>query len=509
MRLLLLVIITILPSIAALAYDIDSIPVDIRSAREFTGFSYVAGAPYSNPAMQPLRQRFSFSSLSAGYSSRIESKSVVTAAGRGEQKGFFNASTYMHVGKSTVWGFAGYDNGRIIDMRLCESIDAGKISPYTIADTVGGNQKLERYRFGGGYARTGSAISWGASISYVAGLYYRQIDPRPKNITGQLDISAGIAFLAGNYLIGPAFTFSRYRQSTDISFVSEMGESKLFHTTGLGTHYSRFEGSGSNVFSDCYTYSASIDLHPSGSSGAFASVRMSRITLRHVISDLNKLPMANVTEHTAFIQAGYLSRHDRWNWKAYAESDISRRHGKENLFGDPTSGSYPMIGSRLAYADNHWTLRVGGIAEYAAREWSASAETSLGWSHRLAVYSDPHREWLADHADVSLRLTASWRPAVKWMFGVKTDGCIIKSPNSRLYGITTNNLDKASQKFNDAVIYDFRNTTSLFRSAGIGFLLQYAFSTRYALALTPYLRHGSLASGISDNEVTVSLQFIF
>lgn len=499
----------IMASMQAVSADIDSIPIESRSAREYIGFAAIGTAPYLNPALQTIRQNFSLSMLTIGYSSRTESKPVISTLGRGERKGFFDARTYLHFGKSTVWGSAGYDNGKVLDMQLCESPDVGKVYPYTIADTVGGNQKMERYRFSGGYARHTDRICWGVSIGYVAGLYYRQTDPRPKTITGQLDISIGVAFRAGNYLIGPDVAFERYRQSTDISFVSEMGESKLYHTTGLGTHYIRFEGNGSNVFSDCYTYSAGVSMHPDSRTGVFAGGRLSMMTMRHVISDLNKLPMANVNERVAFLQAGYMAESNVWSWKAYVEGRMSRRHGKENLFGDPTSGSYPQIGSRLAYADNSWALYAGGIWEYRGNRWTLSAEPSLGWSHRLAVYAVPHRKWKADHVELSLKMSVIWNPFRRWTIGGKIFGSVRNSPELELTGIPTDSQDHSSRKFNDAVRNDFRNVTSSFRTAGVSMTVRFALSSRYILAVSPSFIHGSLASGIVTNEGNLMVQFIF
>ncbi len=487
----------------------DSIPIIDRTIKAFGGYSDVATLPFSNPAMQPLRQDYSISSVSLGYDSQISSHPMVTSCGRGEQKGYFNAQTYLKPRTSTVWGHASYNNGRILDMQLCESPNYNRVYPYSIADTIGGNQNLERYNFGGGYAHSGDKILWGASISYEAGLYYRQIDPRPKSITGNLYLSLGLAFRIKNYFIGPTYNFTRYRQSTAISFVSEMGETKLFHTTGLGTYYARFEGNGSSVFSDMFANCWGVDLHSLNPHGIFGSIRFSLASLRYVVSDLNKLPMANTSDKNFKLQVGYQSDIADKYWKVYAEVNLFRRHGKENLFGDPTSGSYPQIGKRLAFADNTREYFLGGIAGLKKGIWSATGEIKASLLHELIAYASPHRERLINRINYNVRFSATLSPTDKWLLGIKLSLAMTNPLHSYLRGIEEESSDKVAEKFNKATINDFQNAAAASVNFATELLLQYSLTPHYALALSPSFSFSSLKTGLKTRFYGIALKFLF
>ena len=486
----------------------DSLAVAQKSAAEATGFAGFAALPFTNPAVRPLQRGYSYSQARLGYSSQLQTRAATIEKGRGEQKGFFAADAFIHSGSSTVWGSAAYHNGRILGMNLCESPDYDKVYPYVIADTIGGNQSLERYMFSGGYARSGEAVSWGVSLGYVAGLYYRQVDPRPKTISGQLNIAAGVTFRIGGYDLGPALLFERYRQSTGISFVSEMGDSKLYHLTGLGTDYARFAGSGANVFSDGYTYSLGADLYPRSGSGAFASARFSLMTMRHVVSDLNKLPLGNVNHRAADFQAGYVyASGSRWRWKAMAEGGIYRRHGKENLFGDATSGSYPQIGSRLAFADNAWRLAAGGVAEYSAGSCRLALTPKVGFQHRLMSYI-AGREWLQDGMTVSADFSMAWSPAQRWVYKFRLAGMLYDPTSSGLKS-GTGGSDRESQLFAAALKEDFRNATCTRRTLSAALAGEYAISAKYAVGIDVTYRHENYASGVIGNGIEAAVSFIF
>lgn len=478
---------------------------------DYTGLYTSASIPFLNPALMPRRQPFSLCRAAVSYRSDLMNAPVIAQQGRGTQQASFDAEAYMLLRHSAVWGNASYTNGRIVGMKLCESPDWRIVAPYTIADTIGGNQKMEHYRFGAGYGAAGRIVDWGIAISYDAGLYYRQTDPRPKSITGLLDIRLGAAFHAGRYLIGPGACFQRYRQSTDISFMSEMGESKLYHTTGLGTHYSRFDGSGSNVFSDMFTYTLSADIFPAADRGWFAAARFTLSSMRHVIRDLNKLPMAGLTDKKCQIQLGYMHLEGSLRWKAFADFAASHRHGRENLFGDPSSGSYPEIGSRLAYADNSWQIRCAADVVALNGKWQFSAAPSIAYSHSLIATAEPHRKQFADLLCASLRLSAARTLGSRWSAAAAVGASYGYSPKSYLTGISSsgNAADRADFLFNKAATDNFRNLTAVRRSISASMRLQYSFSARYALALAAGYNHTGYSSGLLGNAADVSLQFLF
>lgn len=499
------------PSGVHAAFPVDSMPATRRALTEFTGFYSCATLPFSNPGVMTRRRPYSMASAGIGFESVAESKATTVQLGSGRRDLRFAADAYMRLNSSAVWGNASYVNGCIKNVRLCESPDYQRVEPYTIADTIGGDMKSERYCFGAGYAASAAILDWGVRASYDAGLYYRQTDPRPKSITGLLRISAGTAFHAADYLIGPALEFCRYRQTTDVTFVSETGDAPLYHTTGLGTHYSRFAGAAQSVFSDTYTFTLSATLFPAAKSGFFLATNLSTATMNYVVRDLNKLPMARLTTRMVVAEAGYFSDGQSVKWKAYACFSGRRRHGKENLFGDAASGSYPVIGSRQAYADNGYQATAGGCITASTDRWIWSACPEAGYSHQLVATAMPHRVQRIDRIKASLRLSASVNAGRRWAMAIAVKGAFGSSPNSYLKGIpsTDRTTDRADALMAEATAVNFRNATTARRQIEASLMLQYSLSSRYALALAARFSHTGFSTGIHTNQTETSIQFIF
>ncbi|MDE6050125.1 MAG: hypothetical protein K2G08_00410, partial [Paramuribaculum sp.] len=146
---------------------------------------------FVNPAMKQWMLPVSVSAIEASYDRSRLNQSVYIQQGEGSDAWKAGAESYMKYRTSTLWGAASYSGGHEFNPVWNESSDLGLIYPYVVADSIGGNIKSETYSLGGGYADHTDRWAWGATISYVAGLHYRNVDPRPRNVTGRLDISAG------------------------------------------------------------------------------------------------------------------------------------------------------------------------------------------------------------------------------------------------------------------------------------------------------------------------------
>ena len=253
--------------------------------------------PYENPAARQYQAPFSISRIYAGYQSDVSEKAVASADGRGQRLWEVGADSYLKYKSSTLWGAAFYNNGKVLSPVWNETSDAALLYPYLTADSIGGDMNLERYSFMGGYADHSGKWSWGAEIGYLAGLYYRSVDPRPKNITGLLSLKGGAGYmLTPAYNLSFGLSASRYQQSNEISFVSETYESKIYHATGLGTHYVRFAGTGKNSRYAGWRYGASLGLTPTAYPGFVAAVSAEWFRFEKTLLDLNRLPLVEASD---------------------------------------------------------------------------------------------------------------------------------------------------------------------------------------------------------------------
>lgn len=360
---------------------------------------------WNNPAVKPFQHRYSLSSVEASFSVRDESEPLDVQRGDHESIWAFDAESYMKHNNATLWGKAYYNNGYVGHMVWNETSDVGVVYPYVIADSVGGKKlNLERYSFMGGYAASRGKWVYGASLGYTAGLYYRNVDPRPRNVTASLNLGVGLGYsVLRKYVLAASLHFLKYKQTNEVSFYSELGSDKLFHLTGFTSRYTRFDALGTTCNYKGIRWSGTLDFHPVDQRGLSVSVAAGRMKLDNVLPDLNSLAMAQVTHND--VRAEVASMHQDWAVKVHVRA--ARRVGTENVFGDASGAIYQQIGSLDQYFENGFSAGLSGLWQ---RFWAGYGMTvipSLSYNHLNVVYVDPASRKLLNDLSCGLDLKAS------------------------------------------------------------------------------------------------------
>ena len=73
----------------------------------------------------------------------------------------------------------------------------------------------EQYVFTGGFAKQWQRLHWGISLNYQAELASRDKDPRPKDITSQLQLQSGFMWKVMLWKMGVYGTFVKYTNQTN------------------------------------------------------------------------------------------------------------------------------------------------------------------------------------------------------------------------------------------------------------------------------------------------------
>lgn len=343
----------ILLTMAAASHANTTVDIMVESVRERLSWLTEAVAPlYENPAVKASQYNLPLTSLGVDVESSRDKTASVTA------------ETYQHFGSSTVWGNASYSLGKVDDRGLMGSsvTPDATATPYLPATDRGGKFSSERYTFWGGYALTKGRWSYGATLSYDARLSYRSVDPRPKNISGTLSVTAGSAMtLSSRRYIAAQAGYERYTQSSSVMFVSQQGADPIYHLTGLGSRYRRFDGQGWKTVYGGNRFLLGVSTYPRHE-GWLASVEMQTGKLSTVLADLNSLPLGNLTQYGITARAGYISPH----WYAGVHGNGFSSTGTENIFGDPMASVYPVIASQKAYSDRDITLGMNGVRQLGA-----------------------------------------------------------------------------------------------------------------------------------------------
>lgn len=494
----------------------DSTGITRRIEAHDSRLRSIGSGLWENPALRPFEQQYDYTTVGIGFDTRRENKATVTQAGKGYDRADFAATTYIHHGKATLWGDGGYSTGRRLQPVWNEVADAGLLYPYLTADDIGGNMQEETYRFAGGYAEYDGKCAWGVTVGYTAGHHWRAADPRPRNVTGRLDIAAGLGMrIATGYVLAASGEFMKYKQTSDIDFKSELGRATIYHLTGLGTDYVRFRGNGMTTHYDGNRYGIRLGLVPEDGNGIMAAVSASRTTVETILSDMNKLPLTSLWHNSLEAQLAWRRHGRRMSWAAEAAATIYRRHGSENIFGDAASAVYPQIGSVELYADNAYTLSARGVMEYNPKENTQGLrlayEPSVEYSHRCQIYLEPPREWFVNSLTVGQRLTASAGLGRRWhgMFTLAWELALpVKSHlvTEEFFGF---DADTGNEPLMSAVRSDFAYASSVRRNYSVRTMVSYALDSRHALQLSADIAMGSYAAANKTYEAAISAGVVF
>ena len=458
----------------------------------------------ANPALSPLRQPVSLSQVSAGFNKSKHMQSL-SWEGTGDTDGFFSARTYLRTSKATITGHASYTNGKTTGVEGCEVTDASLLYPYFTADETGGDFRRETYSFGGSYASSFAGNwRWGAGLAYTAIQSYRKIDPRPKNTVGRLSFNAGLGYDFLGHTIAIGLDAMKYKQSNDIMFVSELGESKIYHSTGLGSHYARFAGMSKSAHYSGWQRGISLNFARSSENGAFASASFNRLTLDKTLTDLNNLPLNSIGENSYKIQGGWRTRHVSLS----ANLDASHRTGKDNIFGAPAGNVYPQIATYPTFLRHNTQVGIlAAVRPVMGPSRRLDVWTNVAFSHTSDKYTGslPARGSLLEY--FSLAAGAEWVSAISSSFIIHAaaDAALTAPVTGRLDGIDGNSDFFLDKIFLRDFTYASHHSSAAGISAGADWLLP-RFCT---LGLRVAYRHSSHTPSQSGNRIETAINIIF
>lgn len=345
-------------SFAALAASAQVAEPSVAKAGRYTSIeaSFV-GLAFINPAAKFLKQRESFTQLSLNYDLAYSDSPRIMQLGKGGNKFGFDAETFTVLDeKSAVWGKAYYKNGSNKDVVWNETSDFLLLYPYVMGDERGGKLDYEEYFLDGGYTARHGRFVYGGSLSYRARSEYRTRDPRPKNVVADLMARIGFGMRFGKNIVSVAANAGKYKQTNELSFFNELGASKEYHLTGLGTDFARFSGANNNVFYKGTNFGGSLEFLPDSRKGISASVKYNHFFFEKILSDLNRLPLNKLHENAVDAEVAFTAK----SYGLKLNAGYKARRGNNNMFGDAAGNIYPQIGSLRMFESDIMSAKLSG-----------------------------------------------------------------------------------------------------------------------------------------------------
>ncbi len=357
--------------------------------------SFLLDSIYNNPSSRHFRDTSSLSQIYLGGLVNVNAQRPLLQTGTDKYSWGINLDSYYVWDEDTrLWGAASFRSYEKASMVWNSNIDLDKIYPYVIADTIGGGLKGEVYNFEGGFSRAFGKYIFGAQLSVGATIAYRQLDPRPLNKSIDLDATLSIGrIFAKKHLLSLAVNGERYSQNSTVQFMNELGQSKVYHLSGMGMHYVRFAGSNNTAYYYGMGGEFSLDYSQIDALGLYAHAKYRMSSLDKTLPDRNDIALNGLKDNDVSVLLGYNLQTDKLNLLGVSlKYERTKRRGEERIFGDPVGSVYPQIATSEMYGRNREALELNLVVNYEMANWRSTTTLRPGLIKEHESYLTPDRQ---------------------------------------------------------------------------------------------------------------------
>lgn len=197
-------------------------------------FEYNPAATFAVPVKH-------FSEVGSSYSvSHADNGMHLVQEGDGASALQFHSESFQVDSKYRFFGKASFTSDQKDNVGWRDVEDYQLLSPYMVADSIGGTYKREAYSVSGGASISLRHMEWGIRASYEGGVSYRQVDPRPRNTVSVIHINPGVTYSHGNWRYGLFGEYVRYRQNVDIQVEKTDRKVYFYLLEGFGIYNQQF-----------------------------------------------------------------------------------------------------------------------------------------------------------------------------------------------------------------------------------------------------------------------------
>lgn len=372
---------------------------------------------------------------------RFDAPVAVQNGGGHNLYGLTAESTCKLSSTTTVWGHAGYHNGKTRDIALCDVVGYETIAPYVAGDDTGGDLSSQRYDFGGGWSRTYGAWALGVEAGYSAAVAHRATDPRVRNIVSDLNVGIGGArHLWLGYMLGVNCGVRIYHQDTDVDFYNPTTHAITMVLTGLGSTASRFKGADAQSTTHRLRgFTATLQLVPvSGGDSFYASVTGDIAGADLILDGYNNLKFGSTATRTVDGRLSRLITAGRFSLFPTVSGHYMSRIAIENLFGS-SAGNYEKIGERENYHHNRYGATFALPVSWRLHGPRAiiTLDLQAGYLHDKEYLMELARNLETDYITSSVTLDASKKLGRHWAASLEVGyvGRVVKSTSATWGGL--------------------------------------------------------------------------
>mgnify|MGYP000843724866 FL=1 len=295
-----------------IAWGQDTIDTLVLKLKEQQSVQRIYNTYFQNPATMTDWGKYRFSSVQTTYEGS-DKQAYAQQYPEGHTAFSVKASSYFPYDSTrTLWGNASYINRTLKHIRWNESLDGELLYPYFTADAIGGDLHSEQYAFTGGFAKQWQRLHWGISLNYQAELASRDKDPRPKDITSQLQLQSGFMWKVMHWKMGVYGTFVKYTQSNELRLFNELGGPTVYHLNGLGYYNHLLKGNKLRAFYEGYGYGGGMTI--SRTDDFFLTGDYHQLTIEKYMTDDNGIVAVTLTNRVLNTELTKLFRRAHYHY---------------------------------------------------------------------------------------------------------------------------------------------------------------------------------------------------
>ena len=361
----------------------------------------------------------SYSEIKAVYESRREDDALLPQEGKGLDQGSVNVNSMIRLqSHSAVRAGAEYSRGVKRNVLWNSTSDFELLYPDVMVDTVGGDLQKEQYSFYGAWAKLIGKAHIGVYGGFRALHEYRQVDPRPRSITSDLNAALTGGISAKGYVLDFNTAVRVYKQSLDVSFYDQLGaNTSELHFTGLGSRFARFDGVG-DFTSGRYNghgWEVSATVVPGHPDGWTGLLSYNSLDIECLLTANNEVPITDLWIQKLEGMFGYKHLSNGVKWNILAGMAYELRQSSENIIDTGKNNEYAVLGSLTMYRDKILSADFKSAIEIPSRAGTISAEPVIEYYRSSAEYIFPKREMSFNFVDAGLTLGLR-RHHKEWLF---------------------------------------------------------------------------------------------
>lgn len=334
---------------------------------------------------------------------REQDKASVPVEGAGLRQGEFNAwARHSLDSLKRVEGGVSYQRGVKLGVKMNSSSDWSLLQPYVVLDSVGGDLQREQYRFWARYAARYGRFIWSVHASFRALHEYREVDPRPRNITSDLVLGASAGVVAGEYALSLEAAYRKYHQSCSVQFMDPSGSNAtVVQSLGFGRYFTRFSGAKKSTATRFQGsgYSVQGRLEPTSGQGWLAGAGYNTIYLARHLPDFNEVPVSTVLREEATLYGGKKWAHSY----VVASLDGVFKRGYENVIDQ--SSAFLSLGALQMYRQYSLRASIVGYNEWAFKKVNLGLQPMLAACYTAAGDAISAMDFMAWQAGLNLEIS--------------------------------------------------------------------------------------------------------